>query len=151
MWPGITLLTLILLYGAYVGAEGIFELIAAIRGGTVAPRWWLAIAGIIALAAAAVTFLAPGITGLVLLYIIGAWAAAHGILEIIGAIKLRKQIENEWLLIFSGVMSVLFGLCLFLWPGASAITLVWLIGAYAIVAGVLCIAFSFRLKSHALA
>jgi uncharacterized membrane protein HdeD (DUF308 family) len=147
-WPGITLLTLILLYGVFVGAEGFLEIIAAIRGGTVAPRWWLAIAGIIALAASAVTFLAPGITTLVLLYIIAAWAVVHGIFEVIGAIQLRKLISNEWLLVFSGLLSVAFGLCVLIWPGAGALSLIWLIAAYAIVAGVLCVGLSFRLKKH---
>lgn len=150
-WPRITLVSLILLYGAFVGAEGFLEIIAAIRGGTVASRWWLAFAGVIALAACAVTFLAPGITALVLLYIIAAWAVAHGIFEVIGAIQLRKLIDNEWLLILSGLLSVAFGLCIFLWPGAGAISLIWLIGAYAIAAGILCVGLSFRLRRHSAA
>jgi uncharacterized membrane protein HdeD (DUF308 family) len=147
-WPGLTLVTLILFYGAFVAVEGILEIAAAIRGGTAIPRWWLALAGVVALAAAAATFFAPGVTALVLLYIIGGWAVARGVFEIIGAIQLRKEIDNEWLLIFSGAMSVIFGLCVFVWPGASAISLIWLIGAYAIVVGVLCIGLAFRLKKH---
>jgi len=150
-WPGITLFTLILLYGVFVGVEGLLEIIAAIRGGTAKSRWWLALAGVIALAASAATFLAPGVTALVLLYIIAAWAVAHGVMEVIGAIQLRKLIDNEWLLVLSGLLSVGFGLCIFVWPGASAISLVWLIAAYAIAAGVLCILLSFRLRKHSVA
>lgn len=147
-WPGLTLVTLIFFYGAFVAVEGVVEIVAAFRGGSAAPRWWLALAGIVALGAAAATFLAPGVTALVLLYLIGGWAVARGVFEIIGAIQLRKEIDNEWLLIFSGAMSVLFGLCVFFWPGASALTLLWLIGAYAIVAGALCVALALRLRKH---
>lgn len=147
-WPGFTLLTLVLLYGVYVAVEGFCEIMAAIRGGTMAPRWWLALAGVIALLAAAVTFLMPGITALVLLYIIGAWAVVRGVFEIAGAIQLRKEIAGEWMLILSGILSILFGLCVFVWPGATAISLVWLIGLYAFAAGVLCVGLAFRLKKH---
>ncbi len=146
--PGITLVTLILFYGVFVAALGVIEIMAAIRGGTMAPRWWLAFAGVVALAAGAVTFLMPGITALALLYIIGIWAIAHGLFEIIGAIQLRKEIDNEWLLIFSGLISILFGACVFFWPGATAISLVWLIGVYAFAVGMLCVGLAFRLKKH---
>jgi uncharacterized membrane protein HdeD (DUF308 family) len=150
-WPGITLFSLVLLYGLFVGAEGILELIAAVRGGTVAPRWWLAFAGVIALLACFATFYAPGVTALVLLYIIAAWAVVHGIFEVVGAIQLRKQIDHEWMLIFSGILSVAFGIMAFMWPRATALSLVWMIGAYAMIAGILCIGLSFKLKKHALA
>ena len=150
-WPGVTLFTLILFYGGFVGATGICEIIAAIRGGTTAPRWWLALAGVFALLAAAVTFLMPGVTALVLLYIIGGWAVARGVFEVAGAIQLRKEINNEWTLILAGVISILFGLCIFMWPGASALSLIWLIGAYAIVGGVLGIGLALRLRKHAAA
>lgn len=148
VWPKLTLLTFILFYGASAAVQGVVEIVAAIRGGTIAPRWWLALMGVIALGAAVVTFMMPGLTALVLLYIIGAWAVARGIFEIVGAIQLRKVIDNEWLLILSGVLSVLFGLFTLMWPGATAISLLWLIGAFAIVIGVLEIGFAFRLRRH---
>ena len=147
-WPHITLLSLILLYGVYAGATGICEIIAAIRGGTMGSRWWLAFAGIVALFAAAVTFMMPGVTALVLLYIIGVWAVVHGVFEIAGAIQLRKEIPNEWMLMFEGLLSVLFGLCIFLWPKATALTLVWLIGFYAVLGGIFCVFLALRLKKH---
>jgi uncharacterized membrane protein HdeD (DUF308 family) len=150
-WPHITLLTLILLYGISAAIQGGMEIAAAIRGGAIAPRWWLVLTGLLALGAAAVTFLAPHLTALVLLYIIGAWAVTTGIIEIIGAIQLRKVIDNEWLLILSGVVSVAFGLFAFLQPRATALTLIWLIGAYAIVVGVIHVGLSFRLRRHRLA
>jgi uncharacterized membrane protein HdeD (DUF308 family) len=148
-WPGLTLLTLILLYGAYALVDGVIAIIAAITGGAPAARWWLAIVGLLGIAVGAFTFLVPGMTALILLFTIGGWAVAIGVLQIIGAIRLRKEIDNEWLLILSGVISVLFGVAIVAQPGAGALALVWLIGAYAIIAGVLYIGLSLRLKKHA--
>lgn len=109
----------------------------------------LAIVGILGIAVGALTFMLPGMTALILLLTIAGWAVAIGVLQIIGAIRLRKEIDNEWLLIVSGVISVLFGLALLVNPGAGALALVWVIGIYAIIAGVLYIALAFRLKKHA--
>ena len=148
-WPGMTLLTLILLYGAFALADGVIAIIAAITGGAPAARWWLAIVGLLGIAVGALTFMWPGMTALILLFFIGGWALATGVFQIIGAIRLRKEIDNEWLLFLSGVISVLFGLGVLLYPGAGALALVWVIGTYAIIAGVLYIALAFRLKKHA--
>ncbi|MGE3230225.1 MAG: HdeD family acid-resistance protein [Hyphomicrobium sp.] len=146
-WPGITLVTLVLLYGAFALVDGVFALGAAIVGRVSAtPRWWLAIVGLLGIAAGALTFAWPGITALVLLFFIAGWSIAIGAFQIIGAIQLRKEIDNEWLLILSGALSVLFGLALFFWPGAGAMALIWLIALYAIVFGILIIAFAFRLR-----
>jgi uncharacterized membrane protein HdeD (DUF308 family) len=148
-WPGLTLLTLILLYGAFALTDGVIAIIAAITGGAPGGRWWLAIVGILGIAVGALTFMLPGMTALILLLAIAGWAVAIGVLQIIGAIRLRKEIDNEWFLIVSGVISVLFGLALLVNPGAGALALVWVIGIYAIIAGVLYIALAFRLKKHA--
>ncbi|HVO92088.1 MAG TPA: HdeD family acid-resistance protein [Terriglobales bacterium] len=148
-WPGLTLLTLILLYGAYALADGVIAIIAAITGNAPVGRWWLAIVGIVGVAVGALTFMLPGITALILLYTMAGWAVAIGVLQIIGAIRLRKEIDNEWFLILSGAISVLFGLGVILHPGAGALALVWVIGTYAIIAGVLYIGLAFRLKKHA--
>jgi uncharacterized membrane protein HdeD (DUF308 family) len=148
IWPGLTLLTLILFYGAYVLVDGVLSIIAAVTGGAPAPRWWLAIVGVLGIVAGILTFLWPGITGLVLLFFIAGWAIAIGIFQIIGAIRLRKEIDNEWLLILSGIVSVLFGIGVLIVPGAGALALVWVIGLYAIIEGVLYSGLAFRLKNH---
>jgi len=148
-WPGMTLVTLILFYGAYVMVDGVLAIGAAITGGTLMPRWWLAVVGLLGIAAGLLTFLMPGVTALVLLFFIAGWAIATGVFQIVGAIKLRKEIDNEWLLILGGVVSVLFGGALFAAPGAGALALITVIGIYAIFAGVLLVALSFRLKKHA--
>ena len=148
-WPGITLVTLILFYGAFVLVDGVLAIVAAITGGAPAPRWWLAIVGLLGIAAGLLTFLMPGVTAIVLLYFIAGWAIATGVFQIIGAIRLRKEIDNEWLLILCGIISVLFGVAMMLSPGAGALALIWVIGSYAIVIGVLLVVLSFRLKKHA--
>lgn len=147
-WPGLTLLTLILFYGAFALVDGVLAIVAAITGGVPGSRWWLAIVGLLGIAAGLLTFLTPGLTALVLLFFIAGWAIVTGVFEIIGAIKLRKEIDNEWLLILGGIISVLFGVGMMLAPGAGALALVWVIGAYSVVMGVLFVALAFRLKKH---
>ena len=100
--------------------------------------------------AGAVTFFYPGVTALVLVLLIGAWAIAHGIFEIIGAIQLRKEIDNEWWLVLAGALSVLFGLAVLAAPGAGALALIWVIGAYAIAFGAMLVVLSLRLRQHRL-
>jgi uncharacterized membrane protein HdeD (DUF308 family) len=144
-WPQVTLSVLVLLFGAYAVGDGVFALIYAFgsskpfRGARVVEGLAGIVLGVIALAW-------PGITTLALLYLIAAWAVVTGILEIVTAIDLRKVIENEWLLIVSGLGSVLFGVILAVQPGAGALALTWLIGGYAIVFGVLLIALAVRLR-----
>jgi uncharacterized membrane protein HdeD (DUF308 family) len=151
--PGITLLTLIILYGAFVLVDGILAVGAAIwgdgRAGNAGPRWWLAVVGVLGIIAGVLTFVWPGITALVLLIFIGVWSLLNGIFTIIGAIRLRKEIYDEWWLVLSGALSVLFGLAVLIMPGAGALAVIWLIGTYAVLYGILLVAFSFRLKGHA--
>ncbi|HMN36235.1 MAG TPA: HdeD family acid-resistance protein [Hyphomicrobium sp.] len=149
IWPGLTLFTLVIFYGAFALLDGIVALVASVTGGAPAPRWWLAVVGLVGIAAGVVTLMWPGITGLVLLYFIAGWAIAAGVFQIIGAIRLRKEIEGEWLLVASGILSVAFGLLVLAYPGAGALGLAFAIGGFAIVYGVMLIAFSLRLRKHA--
>ena len=147
--PGVTLATLVLLYGAFALVDGVTALVAAIRGGAPAPRWWLAIVGLLGIAAGLLTFFFPGVTALVLLYFIAFWAIATGVMEIAGAIRLRKEIDNEWWLIAVGVISILFGVILVVAPGAGALGLLFTIGFFAALHGVMLIMLAFRLRKHA--
>ena len=148
-WPGLTLLTLVLFYGAYALIDGIVALATALTGSAKPiPTWWLVVVGLLGIAAGLVTFLWPGITAFVLILFIGAWAIAHGIFEIIGAIQLRHEIDNEWMLILAGALSVIFGIVVLAAPGAGALGLVWAIGAYSIVFGGLLAGLSLRLRKH---
>jgi len=149
VWPGLTLVTLVLLYGAFALVDGVLSLIAAFTGGAKpVPTWWLVVVGFLGIAVGLVTFLWPGITAILLVLFIGAWALVHGIFEIIGAIQLRKEIDNEWMLILGGVLSVLFGAVVLIAPGAGALGLVWAIAAYSIVFGIVFVALALRLRSH---
>src|SRR5262245_592753 len=145
--PGISLAALVLVWGAYALADGILELVSAVRRRG-EDRWWLLVVeGLVGIAAGVVTFMWPGITAIVLLYVIAAWALVTGALEIAAAIRLRKVIANEWLLALSGLASLVFGIVLFLFPGAGALAVIVWIGAYALVFGALVVALAFRLRS----
>jgi uncharacterized membrane protein HdeD (DUF308 family) len=147
IWPGISLVTLILLFGAYALVDGVFALAAAIVGrGNAELRWWLVLVGLLGIGIGVTTFLWPGLTALTLLYFIAGWIVATGLLQIIGAIELRKTIENEWWLILDGALSVLFGILLFIMPGAGAVALIWLIAVFAIAFGILMVGFAFKVK-----
>jgi len=149
IWPGITLAVLVIVWGAYALADGILALIAAFRVRDQGrPFWSLLIVGLLGIAAGIVTFIWPGMTALVLLLFIAAWAIVMGIFQIIAAIRLRKEIQNEWLLALSGILSVLFGVIMFVQPGAGALAVIWVIAAYAIVFGVLLIWLGLRLKKR---
>jgi uncharacterized membrane protein HdeD (DUF308 family) len=150
IWPDLTLLTLTYMWGFYAIADGVLALGAAIagKGGEIAPRWWLAVVGISGIFAGVLTFVWPGMTALVLLMFIASWAIVIGALQIWGAIRLRKEIEGEWLLALSGLLSIAFGVIMFAQPGAGALAVVWLIGWFAIFSGCVYVALGFQLKKH---
>jgi uncharacterized membrane protein HdeD (DUF308 family) len=148
VWPDVTLVTLVLLYGAYALVDGVLALSAAVMGGAMAPRWWLAVVGLLGIVAGLATLLMPGMVALVILYFIAFWAITIGVMQIVGAIRLRKEIDNEWWLVASGALSVLFGVVLVVRPGAGALGMILVIGIYAVVYGIILISFAFRLRSH---
>ena len=149
-WPGKTVLVLVLFFGAYALVEGIFALIAAFkvrdRG---KPMWTFVAIGILGIAAGIVTFLWPGVTALMLLMFIAVWAFFMGIFQIIAAVRLRKEIEHEWLLGLSGVLSVIFGVVMMARPVEGLFAVVWVIAAYSVVFGILLLVLAFRLKNRA--
>ena len=148
-WPGATLLTLTLLWGAYALVDGI----AALWGGWQAkdggkPMWQIVVIGLLGIAAGIFTFVSPALTAIALLILIAVWAIANGVFEIAAAIRLRKEIANEWLMILSGGVSIIFGGLMILNPGAGALAVIWLIGAFAVAYGVLLVALAVRLRKH---
>jgi uncharacterized membrane protein HdeD (DUF308 family) len=151
LFPGMALLTLVLLFGAYALVDGVSAIVAALRArrknAGERPRWLLVIYGVVSIGAGLIAFFSPGITALALLILIAARAIVIGALEIAAAIQLRKAIRNEWLLALGGVLSIVFGVLLFLFPGPGALGLVLWIGAYAVVFGGLLIALGIRLRS----
>jgi uncharacterized membrane protein HdeD (DUF308 family) len=146
--PDISLAALVLVFGAFAFADGVLALVSAVRRRGVSDRWWvLLLQGLAGVAAGVVTVLWPDLTTLALLYLIAAWALVIGALELAAAIRLRKVITGEWLLALGGIAAIGFGVLLILFPQAGALAVVLWIGAYALVAGALLLALSFRLRS----
>lgn len=149
LWPGATILAIGILFGAYALIDGIFAIYATIRAAGANQRWWpFLIEGIVGILIAAITFYDVRITLFALYLTIAAWAFITGILEIVAAIQMRKVIKNEFWLILGGIASIAFGVLMLWRPLAGALAIIWIIAAYAIVFGVIMVAFSFRLRSH---
>jgi uncharacterized membrane protein HdeD (DUF308 family) len=146
--PGIALEALILLFGAYALVDGVFSIVGVFggtRSGT--PRWLLLIEGVASIVAGLIAFILPGLTAILLLYLIAFWAIVKGISEMAMAIRLRKEITGEWALIVGGAFSVLFGVILaVVGPVVGLISLLWLIGFYAIVFGILMLITAFSVR-----
>ena len=148
VWPGATLITLVWLFGAFALVNGLLSLILAAKAPKGYPRIGsLILGGLLGILAGLLTFVMPGITALGLLMLIAAWAIVTGIMEVVAAIRLRKIIANEWLLFLAGIASVAFGVILFLQPAAGALALIWWIGAWALVFGILLIVLAFRMRN----
>jgi uncharacterized membrane protein HdeD (DUF308 family) len=146
-WPGITLVVLVALYGGYLFVDGILAVVSALMGRRAGPfPWGVFLAGLASIVGGLLTFLMPGLTALVLLYLIAVWAIVRGIFEIIAAFHLRRELTNEWLLALNGVLSVLFGILLIAAPGAGALAVLWMIGTFAVIVGIVMIVLGFRLK-----
>jgi uncharacterized membrane protein HdeD (DUF308 family) len=145
--PKLTLLTLVFLFGIYALINGILALVHAFSAPKGCPRFGaMIISGIISIAAGIIAFVWPGITALSLVLLIAAWAIIGGISEIAMAIRLRHFIHHEWLMALAGVVSVLLGVAILLRPAAGALALVWWIGGFAIVIGILLVALAFRVR-----
>ncbi len=148
IWPDSTKLALVLLFGAFAFVDGIFAVATGIAARGHFERWWaILLEGIAGIVIGVLTFFWPNITALVLLYFIAAWAVTTGIFEIVAAIEFRHVISGEWGMILAGLLSVLLGTLLFVFPGAGMVSVVWLIGVYAIAAGIMEMVFAFRLRS----
>ena len=146
--PLISLVTLTLLFGAFVLVDGIMHVASAISGRRENEKWWvLLLTGLCGIAVGVLTFVNPAITALALLFYIAVWAIAVGLLEIVAAVRLRKEIEGEFWLILAGAVSIAFGLLLLTRPGAGALSVLWLIGGYAMASGVILIALAFRART----
>jgi uncharacterized membrane protein HdeD (DUF308 family) len=145
--PSISLAALVLLFGAYSMADGILCLWTAIAGPKDQDSWWLLLLeGLLGVGIGVLTIWSPGITALALLFYIAIWAIATGVLEVVAAIRLRKEIDNEWLLLLAGIASIAFGVLLAAQPQSGALAVLWLIGSYAIVFGVLLLILAFRVR-----
>lgn len=146
IWPGLTAVALVFMFAAYAILDGILTIASAIRTREANDRWWLGLLeGVVSIAAGVIAFLFPTLAAVTLLFVIAIWAIITGLLELAAAIRLRREIENEWALGLTGVVSIALGVIMIINPGAGLIGLVWAIGGYAILFGLLMIVLAFRL------
>jgi uncharacterized membrane protein HdeD (DUF308 family) len=147
LWPHFGLLVLVLLFGVLVLLDGIFAMTAGVVERGIYRHWWvLLLEGFVGLMVGVMTFAWPHITALVLLYLIAAWAIVTGIFKITSSLRLWKAMKHEWLLLVSGLISLIFGSLLALQPAAGVLALLWLIGIYTIVLGVFLLFLAFWLR-----
>ena len=146
-WPQITLVTLVVLFATFSIIDGVFGIVLGFRGEADGTVWWtMVLLGLLALAAGIIAVVYPGLTLLVLVTIIAASAIVRGAFEIYAAIRLRHEIDDEWILGFSGLMSIIFGLLIMWRPGAGLIAIALLIGAYMMALGIFGVALALRLR-----
>ena len=147
-YPGMTLATLVLTFAFFALVDGIANVCYGIAGRKDNESWWvLLLEGLLGIAFGVITFQAPGITALLLLLYIGFWAVGTGVLRIVLAIRLRKEIEGEWWMALGGLVSILFGMSVIARPGAGAIAVLTVMGLWSIITGVFLVLGSFKVKS----
>lgn len=147
IYTGQTLLSLVLVFGVFAVLSGIASLVAAVRAGEVHQRWgWLAVSGLLSIAAGVMTFVWPGITALAFVLLVAAWAIFTGVMEITFALALPETLAHPWLMGFSGLLSVVLGIVLAVWPRAGAVSLTWLVGIYAIAYGATLLYYAYRTR-----
>jgi len=148
-----TLGTLIWMFAAFAVIDGVFALAAAISGKAkaYAPTWWLVLVGVLSIVAGIAIFSYPALSLLLMLKFIAFWAIFRGVFEIVGAIQLRKVINNEWTLIIGGLIDIAFGVYILAFPGRGALAMIIVLGIFAIISGISLVALSMRLKKHATA
>ena len=147
IWPVTTLAVLVFLFGAYVFVDGIALLVSLVRGDVLARRhaWAVGIMGVLGILAGVATFAWPGLTAVSLLYLVAFWAITMGTFQVVAAIALRREIEGEIWMALGGVVSIVFGALLAVFPGEGLLSLVWLVGIWSVVFGVSSLGLAYRL------
>ncbi len=149
VWPKLSLTVLVLVFGVFAVISGITAVVAALRS-TDIPGWGLLLfEGILGILAGAIALVFPGITALAFLYLLAAWAIITGILEFIAPLSFPMSTGRAVLMALAGVLSVVFGILIAAQPAAGLLAVVWLIGVYAIVFGIMYIVVYFESRSLA--
>ncbi len=148
--PGIALLTLVWLFGLYAILDGIAAIVIGVRTRG-EPHWvWTIVQGVVSVLAGVIALIWPGVTALALLFVVAFWAIVLGIGEIGGAFASRRSGSSAWgWTLAAGILNVVFGVLLLIWPASGILTLVWLVGIFALVGGVALIVLAFRVRSLA--
>ncbi len=147
--PGVTLMTLIALFGTYALVDGIGAVVAGVRAAERHERWWpMVLEGVAGIGAGVLTFAWPVVTAILWLYLLSGWASISGALKIASAVRLRRGMRGAWVLAANGALAILFALSALLLPGLAILSLVWVVGAYALIRGIAFLALAFRLRAH---
>lgn len=148
-WPGISLDALVILFGAYALTDGLIALTGSLRMAAGEPRRsFLALTGVMGILIGLVSVLWPQATVMLLLYVVAAWALLFGVIEIVGSLRLRKQVGSDWPLSKGGIILVAFGLLLLAFPNAVAVAATWVIGIFALLIGVALLGFAWRRRAQ---
>ena len=146
--PAASVTVLVLLYGSFALVSGLFTIVNAVRERGGETHWIaLLVNGVLSALLGVLTFFMPGMTALFLLYMIAGWAIVTGVAQIVTAVRLRRVISGEWMLVLAGVMSIVFGILVAVFPGAGVLAVTLWVGVYAILLGILLIALALRLRS----
>ena len=150
-WPGLTLVTLVTLFAAFAFIDGIFEVVHAISHRQEVEHWGLLlIEGLFGIAFGILAFQSPELTtlvgGVIVAFYIATWAIVTGAMRIAMAVRLRKEIEGEWLLVLSGTVSVLLGIVIMARPAAGALAMLYIVATWAILLGAILIALAFKAR-----
>ena len=150
-WPSLTFLILVLMFGIYAMVDGVFAMLTGVVSSHYSPRWWVfLLEGVVSFAAGLIAILRPGLAAFALIAVIAIWAILTGILEIAAAIRLRREITNEWMLAFAGFVSIVLGVLLFFQPAAGGLVITLMIGSYALIFGIVLVILGFRLRKWAI-
>ena len=149
VWPLVALISLFVLFAVFAVIVGFVRIVTSLMNREESGWWLILISGIASIAAGVVAFVWPGLTALLLLYVIGAQAVLFGFTALWQTARNWSTAQDKWMTLLSGIAGILFGILAFLWPGATALTLAWLIGIYAVIFGVSEIVSSFLIRQSA--
>ena len=148
--PGIALLALVWVFGLFAILEGVVAIVIGIRSRG-EPHWvWTVAQGVISVLAGIVALVWPGLTALALLFVVAFWAIVLGIGEIAGAFASRRTGSSGWgWTLAAGILNVIFGIALLMWPAAGILALVWLVGIFTLAGGIVLVVLAFKVRSIA--
>jgi uncharacterized membrane protein HdeD (DUF308 family) len=148
--PGLTVVALVTIFGVYALIQGVLAIMAALRGIREHDRWgWMLLEGIVCIFAGLVAFFVPAAGAVALVWLVAAWAVLIGALEIGAAVRLRKIIEGEWLLMLVGVLAIALGFFIASRPGAGVLLIATWLGVYAMITGIALMVLAFRIRKWA--
>jgi uncharacterized membrane protein HdeD (DUF308 family) len=149
LWAEFATVALVYIFGAYAIVDGILSVANGWTNRTLNPRWWVIfIQGLAGITAGFVVIFLVDFAAFALIYLIAVWAIITGILELVTAIRLREEIQNEWALALTGILSLILGIALIIWPALGILAVVWAIGIYAILFGLLMIYLAFLIRRY---